>query len=79
MGETITHSRKNDTCFYKSTYKEKTGKDIIAQAQSGTGKTGAFLIGVLQNLDMSIEWYPSFNQSPLHENYLYKHIIFVIP
>ena len=27
------------------------GKDIIAQAQSGTGKTGAFLIGSLQKLD----------------------------
>ena len=26
------------------------GKDLIAQAQSGTGKTGAFLIGALQKL-----------------------------
>ena len=24
-------------------------RDIIAQAQSGTGKTGAFVVGVLQN------------------------------
>jgi len=29
-------------------------KDIIAQAQSGTGKTGAFSVGVLQNVDTSI-------------------------
>ena len=25
-------------------------RDIIAQAQSGTGKTGAFVVGVLQKL-----------------------------
>lgn len=29
-------------------------KDIIAQAQSGTGKTGAFTVGVLQNIDASV-------------------------
>lgn len=28
------------------------GKDIIAQAQSGTGKTGTFCIGILQQLDL---------------------------
>jgi translation initiation factor 4A len=27
-------------------------KDMIAQAQSGTGKTGAFSVGVLQNIDI---------------------------
>ncbi len=27
------------------------GKDILAQAQSGTGKTGAFMIGALQNIN----------------------------
>ena len=26
-------------------------KDIVAQSQSGTGKTGAFVVGVLQNID----------------------------
>ena len=31
-----------------------TGKDIIAQAQSGTGKTATFTIGMLQNLDVSL-------------------------
>mgnify|MGYP001346792674 CR=1 FL=1 len=29
------------------------GKDVIAQAQSGTGKTGAFSIGLLNNIDDS--------------------------
>ncbi len=28
-------------------------KDIIAQAQSGTGKTGAFVVGSLQILDVT--------------------------
>jgi len=31
-----------------------TGKDIIAQAQSGTGKTGTFTIGILQRIDKNI-------------------------
>jgi translation initiation factor 4A len=30
-----------------------TGQDIIAQAQSGTGKTATFTIGILQQLDLS--------------------------
>lgn len=30
------------------------GKDVIAQAQSGTGKTATFAIGTLQNIDPSI-------------------------
>jgi len=35
----------------KSIPKIMTGKDIIAQAQSGTGKTGAFAIGTLCRID----------------------------
>ena len=31
------------------------GKDVIAQAQSGTGKTGAFSIGSLCNVDVSLK------------------------
>jgi translation initiation factor 4A len=31
------------------------GGDIIAQAQSGTGKTGTFVIGMLQKLDLTTE------------------------
>jgi translation initiation factor 4A len=30
------------------------GRDLIGQAQSGTGKTGAFSIGVLQRIDLSM-------------------------
>jgi translation initiation factor 4A len=31
------------------------GRDTIAQAQSGTGKTGTFAISILQRLDMSVQ------------------------
>ena len=30
------------------------GRDIIAQSQSGTGKTATFLIGILQKMDPSL-------------------------
>lgn len=30
------------------------GRDVIAQAQSGTGKTATFSIGVLQSLNMAV-------------------------
>ena len=33
----------------------KSGKDIIAQAQSGTGKTGAFVIGSLERIDVEVK------------------------
>ena len=31
------------------------GQDVIAQAQSGTGKTATFAVGILQQLDMSVD------------------------
>jgi translation initiation factor 4A len=33
----------------------KSGSDILAQSQSGTGKTGAFTIGALSNMDINIK------------------------
>ena len=44
-----------------------TGKDVIAQAQSGTGKTGAFLIGALQTLDESKKETQILILVPTHE------------
>ena len=45
----------------------KEGKDVIAQAQSGTGKTGAFTVGALSRVNIN----ENFNQvlilSPTHE------------
>tara|TARA_Y100001970_G_C14247261_1_gene869174 strand:- start:2132 stop:3289 length:1158 start_codon:yes stop_codon:yes gene_type:complete len=43
------------------------GKDIIAQAQSGTGKTGAFSISALQRVDESINDNQILIMSPTRE------------
>lgn len=43
------------------------GKDVIAQAQSGTGKTGAFSIGVLGTIDMSLNEVQAIIISNTHE------------
>ncbi len=51
-------------------------KDIIAQAQSGTGKTGAFTIGSLQVIDTSIPHTQAMIMAPTRE--LSKQIFDVI-
>lgn len=43
------------------------GRDIIGQAQSGTGKTGTFSIGTLQNIDVSISQTQAILLAPTHE------------
>ena len=43
------------------------GKDIIAQAQSGTGKTGAFGIGVLEIIDENVLNTQAIVLAPTHE------------
>ena len=43
------------------------GKDLIAQAQSGTGKTGAFLIGTLEKIDASKKETQILILAPTHE------------
>ena len=43
------------------------GKDVIAQAQSGTGKTGAFSIGSLNNVDEDIKDTQIIIMSPTRE------------
>ena len=49
--------------LYPLTFKEKNGRrrDIIAQAQSGTGKTGCFVVGILQNIDFEKKWTQALN------------------
>lgn len=44
-----------------------TGRDIIAQSQSGTGKTGAFTISLLQRLDESVKQPQVIILSPTRE------------
>ena len=43
------------------------GKDVIAQAQSGTGKTGAFVISTLCRIDPELKKTQSLILSPTHE------------
>lgn len=43
------------------------GKDVIAQAQSGTGKTATFAIGILQSLDTSIKFCQALVLAPTRE------------
>ena len=43
------------------------GRDVIAQAQSGTGKTGTFTISALQLIDTSIDETQSIIIAPTRE------------
>ncbi len=43
------------------------GKDVIAQAQSGTGKTGCFAIGVLERINTSLHQPQALILSPTRE------------
>ena len=52
---------------YKSLPIFNSGKDIIAQSQSGTGKTGAFSIGVLNNIDIEFKKTQYIILTPTHE------------
>ena len=61
---------------YKSIPLIKSGKDLIAQSQSGTGKTGAFSIGILNNIDTTIKKTQYIVLTPTHE--LAKQIYSVI-
>jgi translation initiation factor 4A len=43
------------------------GKDIIAQARSGTGKTGSFVVGVISRIDINNKKIQAIIMSPTHE------------
>ncbi len=43
------------------------GRDVLGQAQSGTGKTGTFSIGVLQRVDASVKQLQALVLAPTHE------------
>lgn len=43
------------------------GHDVIAQAQSGTGKTATFAVAILQQLDMSIKECQALVLAPTRE------------
>ena len=43
------------------------GRDVIAQAQSGTGKTATFSISILQSIDISVRETQALVLSPTRE------------
>jgi translation initiation factor 4A len=43
------------------------GKDLIAQAQSGTGKTATFTVGILQKIDFSLNETQALILAPTRE------------
>jgi translation initiation factor 4A len=43
------------------------GRDVIGQAQSGSGKTGAFCIGTLQRIDLTLQCTQAIILAPTHE------------
>jgi len=45
----------------------KQGRDLIAQAQSGTGKTATFTIGLLSRIDINENYTQSLIMAPTHE------------
>ena len=61
---------------YKSLPIFDSGKDMIAQSQSGTGKTGAFSVGILNNIDVKEKKTQYIVLTPTHE--LAKQIYIVI-
>jgi len=58
---------KPSSIQYKGIPKIVAGKDLIAQSQSGTGKTGSFTIGVLNKIDTSIKKTQYIVIAPTHE------------
>ena len=44
-----------------------TGHDVIAQAQSGTGKTATFSIAILQKIDLSLKECQALILAPTRE------------
>jgi len=43
------------------------GRDILGQAQSGSGKTGTFTVGILQNIDITVRKTQAIIIAPTHE------------
>lgn len=63
-----TYGFENPSAIQKKTFPHiKAGKDIIAQAQSGSGKTGAFTIGLLERIDVNDKCVQGLIIAPTHE------------
>ena len=68
---------KPSSIQYKGIPKIVEGKDLIAQSQSGTGKTGSFTIGVLNKIDTSIKKTQYIVIAPTHELANQIHDVFI--
>lgn len=63
-----TYGFENPSDIQKNTFSYlKSGRDIIAQAQSGSGKTGAFTIGILERVDVGEKTLQGLVIAPTHE------------
>jgi len=64
----FTYGFENPSDIQKKTFGHiKSGRDIIAQAQSGSGKTGAFTVGLLERIDVSEKSLQGLVIAPTHE------------
>ena len=64
----FTYGFEHPSAIQKKTFPHiKAGKDIIAQAQSGSGKTGAFTIGLLERIDVTEKNLQGLVIAPTHE------------
>lgn len=61
----FTDHKSNDTSLYFCFF--SLGKDVIGQAQSGTGKTATFSIAVLQQLDLNVKECQALVLAPTRE------------
>jgi len=68
---------KPSSIQYKGIPKIVEGIDLIAQSQSGTGKTGSFTIGVLNKIDTSIKKTQYIVIAPTHELANQIHDVFI--
>ena len=66
---------EKNTCFSNICLMIK-GRDVIAQAQSGTGKTATFSIAILQQLDLNIKECQALILAPTRE--LAQQVIFIL-
>ena len=57
----------------------RNGKELIAQAQSGCGKTGAFSIGTLQSIDITSKTTQAIILAPTHELVKQIHTVILEP
>ena len=54
---------------------QNSGRDVIAQAQSGTGKTATFSVSILQRIDESLPHVQALVMAPTRELAMQVHYV----